>query len=139
VPILTPLLKTVSWPLRRLLDPRFEDLARRLADTRRALEAENDATRAALAQDVERTLGAHVRSVEQVTVTSARERDAVRARLAELATAVQALDARLGPEPLPALLARTAEQQGKPRPTSSGSTASPKARWRRSTVPPRTS
>ncbi len=112
MPILTPLLKSVAWPLRRLLDPRFEDLARRLADTRRAIEAESDATRAALAQDVERTLGAHVRSVEEITVTSARERDAVRARLAELGTAVQALDARLGPEPLPALLGRMAEQGG---------------------------
>ena len=108
MPILTSLLKSLAWPARRLLDPRFEDLARRMADTQREIDADTSATRAAIAQDVQQALDARVGELERTTAAAA---EAMGARLAEVGAAVQALDAKLGPEPLPVLLRRIAEHQ----------------------------
>ncbi len=118
--ILTPLLKALAWPLRRLLDPRFEDLSRRVTDNRRAIAEESAATRAMVTEDLQRTLAAHKGELERIVgAHTATTREILGSRLGvvgdrvgELGAAMAALDARLGPEPLPVLLDRMGRELG---------------------------
>lgn len=57
--------KGVAWPVRRLLDPRFQDVVRRLVDTRQAVHDEGMATRVAvgsLTENVDQVVGAYAAS-----------------------------------------------------------------------------
>jgi 2-polyprenyl-3-methyl-5-hydroxy-6-metoxy-1,4-benzoquinol methylase len=76
--------RTLVWPLRRLLDPRFADVTRRLTDVHQSVRDEGTATRVAvgsLTENVKTVVGGyaetHVESMTQLGVELRRLQDTV--------------------------------------------------------------
>ncbi len=51
--------KGLTWPIRRLLDPRFHDLSERIWNTRLALEEEAQRTRSSVSENVDAVVGGY--------------------------------------------------------------------------------